>query len=161
MLRLLAVMLVSPRTMEPSSISAARFTFVLVAGKILPRVARICDDICTACAKSPVMCESAATKRFPKLCPSRSPAQTETETASTAGVHPLTAPPCSFECPPAAASACLPATGPTTLRHRLRSPPPKARAQCNAATGRVVREQPRPQERAQSEFHVCGLGAAT
>ena len=38
-----------------------------------PRVARICEDICTAWAKSPVISERAATKRLPKLWPSRSP----------------------------------------------------------------------------------------
>jgi len=73
LLRLLAVMLVSPRTTEPSSICAASLTLVFVEGKIFPLAARICDDICTAWAKSAVMCESAARNKLPKLCPSRSP----------------------------------------------------------------------------------------
>src|SRR5260370_1012043 len=70
---LLAVMVVSPSTREASSMRAARLKLVLVAGKMRPRVARICEDIWTAWAKSPVMWERAATKRLPKLWPSSSP----------------------------------------------------------------------------------------
>ncbi len=36
-----------------------------------PRVARIFEASCTACAKSPVISVSAATNRLPKLCPFR------------------------------------------------------------------------------------------
>src|SRR5579884_3280083 len=69
----LALMFVSPRTCEPSSIMASSCTLAEVAGRICARVARISDACLTATAKSPVIAVSAARNKLPKLWPSRSP----------------------------------------------------------------------------------------
>ena len=69
----LAVIFVSPKTVEPSFIRASSCTFAIVEGKIVPRVARIFDDSRTASAKSPVTAVRAVTKRLPKLWPSSPP----------------------------------------------------------------------------------------
>ena len=66
---------VSPRTMEPSSMRAARMAFTEVEGKTRPRISRTSPASWMARAKSPVISARAAMKRFPKLWPRSSPSE--------------------------------------------------------------------------------------
>ena len=64
---LLAVIMVSPRTRVPSSMTASSSILDVVAGKMCPRVSKISADNLTASAKSLVIEVNAARKRLPKL----------------------------------------------------------------------------------------------
>ena len=73
----LLLILLSPEMMLPSASRASSVTLAAVAGKILPRIARISEESRTALAKSPVIWLSAARNKFPKLCPFKPRARCE------------------------------------------------------------------------------------